>query len=143
MAAKKKTAPAANLDRAETPAVMVEPDRVEAAARALPRRRFFDDMPDKGLFAIFALVGFLLIVLLKTKTVVPSEVVAGLAIGAMVLYGIAAYQLPAVRIGQTGWATTATTLDLSTRLQVFAPLCSNCNRHLESSSFSATLALPC
>lgn len=99
MAAKKK-AP-------QAPAAVVEPevlisavpeDRVEAAAHTLPRRRFFDDVPDKGLFALFALTGFVIIIFLKTSTELPSEIIAGLAIGAMVLYGVLAYGLPTVRI---------------------------------------------
>lgn len=73
-------------------------DRLAAAARILPRRRFFDDMPDKGLFAFIALVGFLGIIFLKTRTSVSSEVVAVLSVAAMVLYGIIAWRLPTVQI---------------------------------------------
>jgi hypothetical protein len=43
-------------------------DRLDAAARMLPRRKFFSDMPDKGLFGLVALVGFGGIMLLKTYT---------------------------------------------------------------------------
>jgi hypothetical protein len=73
-------------------------DRLEAAARTLPRRRFFDDMPDKGLFAVFALVGFLGIIFLKTRTSIPSEIVALLSIAAMLLYGVVAWRLPTVQL---------------------------------------------
>src|SRR5215204_5050133 len=52
-------------------------DRLHAAARTLPRRRFFDDMPDKGLFALVALVGFAAIILLKTNTRIASEIIGG------------------------------------------------------------------
>src|SRR5262245_21944884 len=88
-------------------AAMVEPDfsgqappedRLAAAARALPRRRFFDDMPDKGLFAIVALSGFAVIVLLKTYTPVPSVLVAALGVAAMVAYGFVAFRMPTVQI---------------------------------------------
>lgn len=73
-------------------------DRLEAAARTLPRRRFFDDMPDKGLFAVFAFVGFLGIIFLKTRTPMPSEMVAALSVAAMLLYGVMAWRLPTVQI---------------------------------------------
>src|SRR5262245_12019854 len=73
-------------------------DRLVTAARTLPRRRFFDDMPDKGLFAFVALVGFLGIILLKTRTSIASEIVASLSVIAMVLYGIIAWRLPTVQI---------------------------------------------
>src|SRR5215204_6054768 len=73
-------------------------DRLHAAARTLPRRRFFDDMPDKGLFALVALVGFAAIILLKTNTRIASEIIAALGVGAMLLYGFAAFRLPTVQI---------------------------------------------
>jgi hypothetical protein len=47
MAAKKKAPQAATpIDVTEMPMSSVVEDRVEAAARTLPRRRFFDDVPD-------------------------------------------------------------------------------------------------
>ena len=73
-------------------------DRLETAARTLPRRRFFDDMPDKGLFAFVALAGFSAIILLKTRTPVASEIIAGVAVAVMVLYGVLAFRLPTVQI---------------------------------------------
>src|SRR5579859_8237734 len=73
-------------------------DRLAAAARTLPRRRFIDDMPDKGLFAVFALAGFLAILVLKTETRLSSQMVAALSVSAMVLYGIFAWRMPTVQI---------------------------------------------
>jgi hypothetical protein len=98
MAPKKKVAQAATVEEREIPTPNGAEDRVETAARTLPRRRFFDDLPDKGLFAVFALIGFLAIIFLKTDTQIPSEVIAGVAVGAMVLYGLLAFRLPTVRI---------------------------------------------
>lgn len=92
------TPPAAMLEVAQSPDARSSEDRLEAAARTLPRRRFFDDMPDKGLFAAFALVGFLGIIFLKTRTSVPSEIVAVLSITAMLLYGVVAWRLPTVQL---------------------------------------------
>jgi hypothetical protein len=40
-------------------------DRLEEAGAKLPRRRFLSDMPDKGLFAFAATLGFLGILLFK------------------------------------------------------------------------------
>jgi hypothetical protein len=73
-------------------------DRIAMAARTLPRRRFFNDMPDKGLFAAFALIGFLAIIFLKTETVFSSKFVAALSACAMVLYGTIAWRLPTVQM---------------------------------------------
>jgi len=92
------TPPVTTLNDAEAADVRSSGDRLEAAARTLPRRRFFDDMPDKGLFALFAFVGFLAIIFLKTRTSIPSEIVAVLSVTAMVLYGIIAWRLPTVQI---------------------------------------------
>jgi len=92
------TPPVTTLNDAEAADVSSSGDRLEAAARTLPRRRFFDDMPDKGLFALFAFVGFLAIIFLKTRTSIPSEIVAVLSVTAMVLYGIIAWRLPTVQI---------------------------------------------
>lgn len=78
--------------------VIPDDDRLEAAARTLPRRRFFDDMPDKGLFAAVAFLGFLLIILLKTNTPIPSEIIAAMAVTAMLLYGFVAFRLPTLEI---------------------------------------------
>lgn len=73
-------------------------DRLDGAARALPRRRFFSDMPDKGLFAAFALTGFLAVILLKSYSLLSSEVLAGAAVGAMLFYGFLSFQLPAIQM---------------------------------------------
>lgn len=63
----------------------------------LPRRMFFHDMPDKGLFAVFALAGFSIILGFKTWGV-SSELVAILAVAAMVIYGVIAYRMPSVQL---------------------------------------------
>jgi hypothetical protein len=72
--------------------------RLDAAARTLPRRRFFSDMPDKGLFALVALVGFGGIMLLKTYNVFSSDFIAALAVATMVAYGVLSFQMPAVQL---------------------------------------------
>ena len=48
-------------------------------SRALPRRRFFDDMPDKGLFAFVAVFGFAMVLWLKVQNYNP-DLVAALAV---------------------------------------------------------------
>jgi hypothetical protein len=63
----------------------------------LPRRFFFDDMPDKGLFAGVATLGFILILFLKVEAL-GSELVCVLAVTLMLAYGVAAYHIPAVRL---------------------------------------------
>lgn len=63
----------------------------------LPRRFFFDDMPDKGLFAGVAGLGFALIIFLKVEALGP-ELVCALAVALMLAYGVAAYRIPAVRL---------------------------------------------
>jgi hypothetical protein len=63
----------------------------------LPRRLFFDDMPDKGLFAGVAALGFILILILKVEAL-GSELVCALAVALMLAYGAAAYRIPAVRL---------------------------------------------
>jgi hypothetical protein len=55
-------------------------------------------MPDKGLFAVFALAGFLAIVFLKTETNLDSKLIAALSVCGMVLYGVIAWRLPTVQI---------------------------------------------
>jgi hypothetical protein len=65
--------------------------------RALPRRRFVDDMPDRGRFIVYVVLGFIAIFVLKTQGF-PATLVTGLAVAAMVIYGISAYRLPAVRL---------------------------------------------
>ena len=63
----------------------------------LPRRRFFDDMPDKGLFVLAAGAGFAGIIYFKLNFY-SANYVAAAAVTLMVLYGLAAYQLPKVRM---------------------------------------------
>lgn len=66
-----------------------------AAAQALPRRSFFNDMPDKGLFGLMAFTGFILIFLFKQRGF-DANLIAALAVSAMIVYGAAAYRLPAI-----------------------------------------------
>jgi hypothetical protein len=73
-------------------------DRLAAAARSLPRRRFFDDMPDRGLFAIVLIGGFVAIIVLKTWMAVPALFVMVGAVATMILYGAIAYRLPLVSL---------------------------------------------
>jgi methyl-accepting chemotaxis protein len=73
------------------------PESAVARARTLPRRRFVSDMPDKGLFALVAVVGFSSILGLKLYRV-DSNIIAGFAVLAMVVYGAAAYRIPAVNL---------------------------------------------
>jgi F0F1-type ATP synthase membrane subunit b/b' len=71
--------------------------RLDAAAKALPRRQFFNDMPDKGLFALTAVLGFPAIMALKLYDV-DARIVAAIAVILMVVYGVLAYRLPAVQL---------------------------------------------
>lgn len=70
---------------------------VEAAVDALPRRRFFSDMPDKGLFAVAAIGGFAGIYFMKTNGF-PAPDVAVVAVAAMLAYGFFAYRMPLVQM---------------------------------------------
>jgi hypothetical protein len=72
-------------------------DRLDRAQRTLPRRRFFGDMPDKGLFALAAVLGFTAILLLKIRGFDPDLVAAG-AVALMIAYGFAAFQFRRVRL---------------------------------------------
>ena len=72
-------------------------DRLQRAARTLPRRRFFDDMPDKGLFVFAAGAGFAGIIYFKLHFYSANYVATG-AVVLMVLYGFTAYQLPKVQM---------------------------------------------
>lgn len=69
----------------------------EAAKKVLPRRRFFNDMPDRGLFAVAAVGGSVGIFFLKTSGY-PADHVAMIAVAAMLIYGFIAYQIPLVKI---------------------------------------------
>ena len=74
-------------------------DRLQAAERALPRRRFFSDMPDKGLFAAVALAGFIGIMVLKTLLDLECRIDSGaLAVAIMLAYGFVSFQLPAIQM---------------------------------------------
>jgi methyl-accepting chemotaxis protein len=73
-------------------------DRIKYASNMLPRRKFFSDMPDKGLFGIVAIFGFGAICGLKFWDYNNADVVAVLAVAAMVVYGVIAYQMPLVRM---------------------------------------------
>jgi hypothetical protein len=66
-------------------------------ALSLPRRRFIDDMPDKGLFAGAATFGFAIILFLKVRQFSP-EVVSAFAVALMLTYGSIAYRIPEVRL---------------------------------------------
>src|SRR5258707_14782977 len=72
-------------------------DRLDRAQRTLPRRRFFSDMPDKGLFALVAVSGFAGILILKVRGVDADLVAAG-AVILMLLYGFVAFQFRRVRL---------------------------------------------
>jgi hypothetical protein len=72
-------------------------ERLERASRLVPRRRFFSDMPDKGLFALIAVVGFAAILILKLKQFDP-DYVAGGAVALMLVYGFVAFQFRRVRL---------------------------------------------
>lgn len=71
--------------------------RAGVARPSLPRRRFFNDMPDRGLFALTALIGTTLIIGLKLEEIGP-QLVALLAGALMIVYGIIAYRIPAVHL---------------------------------------------
>src|SRR2546423_14860323 len=73
-------------------------DRLEAAARTLPRRRFVDDMPDRGLFAVALLGGFFAILAVKTLTDIPSVFVMGAAVAVMFVYGVIAFRISTVQM---------------------------------------------
>ena len=72
-------------------------DRVDAAARQLPRRHFFSDMPDKGLFCGVAIAGFAAIMWGKSEGY-NADYIMVFAVAAMIGYGVAAYRIPAVRM---------------------------------------------
>lgn len=61
----------------------------------LPRRRFFNEMPDKGLFGVVSLAGFGLIFILKQLSF-NSDIIALCAVAIMLLYGAVAFRVPAV-----------------------------------------------
>jgi methyl-accepting chemotaxis protein len=69
----------------------------QSTAAGLPRRHFLNEMPDKGLFGFVAVFGFGLIIALKLYDY-NSDIVAGLAVALMVVYGLIAYRIPDVHI---------------------------------------------
>jgi hypothetical protein len=72
-------------------------DRLDRAQRTLPRRRFFDEMPDKGLFALVSVAGFAAILILKVRGF-DADLVAGGAVTLMLVYGFVAFQFRRVRL---------------------------------------------
>jgi hypothetical protein len=73
------------------------PTSSDGVARLLPRLRFIHDMPDKGLFAGVAAVGFAAIIALKVNQFSP-ETVSAFAVALMLIYGAVAYRFPLVRL---------------------------------------------
>src|SRR5258707_552427 len=71
--------------------------RGASASRPLPRRRFIDDMPDKGLFGLVAVAGFVAIISLKLYDA-NADIVAAFAVALMIAYGLIAYRIPAVSL---------------------------------------------
>ncbi|MGJ4940631.1 hypothetical protein ACQR1W_08680 [Bradyrhizobium sp. HKCCYLS1011] len=71
--------------------------RLDRASHLLPRRRFFSDMPDKGLFALVAVLGFAGILIFKLKQFDADYIAAG-AVGLMLAYGLVAFQFRRVRM---------------------------------------------
>jgi hypothetical protein len=70
---------------------------LDRAERLLPRRRFFSDMPDKGLFALVAVGGFGGILFFKLQEFNGSYVACA-AVLLMLLYGLLAFQFRKVRM---------------------------------------------
>jgi hypothetical protein len=62
----------------------------------LPRRPFFNDMPDKGLFAFVSVLGFGFILWGKNASLNPSLMTA-LAVSVMFVYGAVAFSMSAVQ----------------------------------------------
>jgi hypothetical protein len=81
-------------DATTTPIAATDDEKLKTR---LPRRLFFHDMPDKGLFAAFALGGFTIILGFKTWGI-SAEVIAILAVASMVMYGVIAYRMPSVQL---------------------------------------------
>lgn len=87
-------------DLAQDNEAHLKPDtdtRLDRASRLVPRRRFFSDMPDKGLFALVAVGGFVGILILKLNELNADAIAAG-AVALMIGYGIAAYQFRRVQL---------------------------------------------
>jgi hypothetical protein len=71
--------------------------RLDRAQRTLPRRRFFSDMPDKGLFAAVAVFGFGAIFFIKVRGFDADFVAIG-AVVLMIAYGFIAFQFRRVQL---------------------------------------------
>lgn len=77
---------------------------LDNARRRLPRRKFVDDMPDKGLFLFISVTGFAGILWLKTRTAetgaaaYSSDFIALAAVLLMLVYGYLAFRIPEVRL---------------------------------------------
>jgi hypothetical protein len=76
---------------------MPPPPTAGISVAKLPRRRFFSDMPDRGLFVAVALLGFVAVCVLKVRGHDPN-IVAALTVALMVAYGTTAFQIPLVRM---------------------------------------------
>jgi methyl-accepting chemotaxis protein len=81
--------------RSYSEAVPVSP--LERGERLLPRQRFFNQMPDKGLFAAVAVGGFVAIILLKIYGINANFVAAG-AVIVMLVYGFVAFRFRRVQL---------------------------------------------
>jgi hypothetical protein len=66
-------------------------------ARRLARRRFINDMPDKGLFGFVAVFGFVMVVGLKLFGI-SADAVAVIAVLLMLGYGLLAYRISEVQL---------------------------------------------
>ena len=71
------------------------PAPADDRAHVVPRQKFFNDMPDKGLFGIVSAAGFMLIFFLKQFDF-NADVIAAVAVAIMILYGAIAFRLPRV-----------------------------------------------
>ena len=72
-------------------------DKLDTAGANLPRRQFLTDMPDKGLFALAATLGFFGILISKLNGFDPNYI-AATAVALMLAYGGLAYQMPKVQM---------------------------------------------
>lgn len=73
------------------------PTQKDAEQVLLSRRSFFNDMPDRGLFALVTVIGFCIIFWLKKESY-NSDVIALLAVAVMIGYGVIAYNMTSVRL---------------------------------------------
>lgn len=76
----------------------VENTSSSAAARhSVSRRRFYNDMPDKGLFLFVAVAGFAAILFLKSHDF-NADLITVMSAALMIAYGVVAYNIPAVNM---------------------------------------------